>query len=206
MEHAQCPRLAGRFNRPWLSRRSSWRKRRVQGLPAHPVLAGHAPSSRVRGRGAGGGDACGSVLRSRGSRRVVERQRWRPLPGAPTGGATDCSEAAEPLCRRRRRRPHESGHHAPARSVAGREPCREAGAGGGGRVSGPRESRGAGGREGGGRRAAADRGAVPSRAVSLGAQRGRARAPGSFSSGRLGVGWGELRSSRPRALRTLGSG
>lgn len=123
VEHAQCPRLAGSLNRPWLSRRSRLRKLRVLGLPSHPVLAGHAPSSRVRGRGAGGGDACGSVLRSRGSRRAVERQRRRPLPGAPTGGAPDRSEAAEPLCRRRLRRPHESGHHAPARSVAGHEPC-----------------------------------------------------------------------------------
>lgn len=173
-----------------LSARSRWPSRGVERLPAHPGLAGHAPSSRVRGRGAGGRDACGSVLRSLGSRRAVQRRR--PRPGAPTGGAPGRSEAGGPRRRRRRRWPDESGHHAPARIVAGRELRREARAGGGGRVPGPGESRCAGGREGGGRRAAADRGAVPSRAVSRGAQTGRAGGAelGPLGKAGRGVGWG----------------
>lgn len=98
--------------------------------------------------------------------------------GRPSGRGSQSPGGADPLRRRRRcRRPYESGDHAPAWSVARRELCREAGAGGGGRVSGPHQSRSAGGWEGGGRRAIAGRVAVPGRAVSRGARRGWEEAP-----------------------------
>lgn len=65
------------------------RRPRVLRLPAP---AGRAPSVRVRGRGAGGGDARGSALRTVGSQPADSRAAAAATAGRPDGRRPDRSE------------------------------------------------------------------------------------------------------------------
>lgn len=81
----------------WPRRRLRLRRRvRRHRVPGRPAPAGRAPSLRVRGRGATGGDARGSALLTLGSWREAERRR--PRPCAPDGrGAASLGAGRTPV-------------------------------------------------------------------------------------------------------------